>query len=310
MDARDTRVGELPVAVELPARLDAEVTGYVEREVGWRRVPLEGPPPPALLLTQRPRPMSDGWPPSVVILEEPADAEAVRRALLDGAVDVLAWPGERTRLSLCADRVPARRALPPAPMTVRVGGLGGGAGTSTVALALAGLAAWAGRRTVFAGSARALRLAGAARWRGPGADDLERLAPDDAAREFAQVSRPVPGVPGLRILPASAVPAALGWPVDVLISDVGAPLDPQVVDVLVARPDASLEQASGSATPLVVVGEGPWSAAQVRRLLGREPVAWLPQSARVARAACAGRVPAALPGSYLAALRRGLGWPQ
>lgn len=298
-----TAEAELPVALELPPGLDLEVTAYLEREVGWRRVPLEGPPAPALLLTQRPRP----WPPSVVVLDAATDADAMRRALLDGALDVVVWPHERARLASCARRLPRLR-VAPAPARIGVAGAAGGTGTSTVALALAGLAAWSGRRALMVGPAEVLRLAGVDAWSGPGADELERLAPDDAAREFPRVARPVAAVPGLWLLPASALPVAAGWPVDVLVADLGAMPVPVRPDVVVARPDAALERVAGLSAAAVVVGSGPRSPMEVRRILGREPVAWLPQSARVARAACAGRVPAGLPGSYLAALRGGLGW--
>lgn len=294
---------ELPVAVELPGRLGQEVTAYLEREVGWRRVPLDGPPAPALLLTQRPRP----WPPSIVVLETGADADTMRHALLQGALDVVVWPDERARLASCARRLPRPR-IAPAPARVGVAGAAGGTGTSTVALALGGLAAWSGRRAVVVAAPDVLSLAGIASWGGPGADELDRLAPEDAAREFARVARPAPAVPGLWLLPASAVPVAAGWPADVLVADLGAWPSAVKPDLQVARPDSTLDRIAGLGVPVVIVGAGPRSAADVRRVLGRPPVAWLPYSARVARAACAGRLPAGLPGSFLAALRDGLGW--
>ncbi|HWH31880.1 MAG TPA: hypothetical protein VNU01_04350 [Egibacteraceae bacterium] len=300
----DTGDGELPVAVELPAGLELDVTLFVEREAGWRRVPLEGPPSPALLLTQRAR----TWPPSVVVLPGPVDAATVRRALLEGALDVIAWPEDRERLAACAGRLPAGPSAP-APLVLSVVAASGGVGASTVALALAGLVAWGGRRVAITGGEGMLRLAGLSPWRGPGADELARLAPGEALREFPRVAHAVPGVRGLWALHASGSPAAHGWPVEVLVVDgaVTGPAPAHGAVLAVARADAGLERLAGAAVPVVVNGAGPRSAAQVRRILGREPLAWLPHSARVARAACAGRVPAGLPASWLSPLRRAVG---
>jgi len=172
-----------------------------------------------------------------------------------------------------------------------------------------------------------LRLGGTGRWHGPGLAEVAGLDPAGAADEVAVLSRAVPGVPRLRVLgpgpglahgwadtsvhgDATAAEVAAGelhglvrsWPVDVVVADrrtavLGA-------DLVVARPDRCLEDAGDA--PVAVVGRGVVGAAGVRRLLGRDPVVWLPHSARVARAGLAGRVPSGLPGSWLRDLRPAL----
>jgi len=163
---------------------------------------------------------------------------------------------------------------------VRVGGVAPGVGASTVALGIGGLLAWSGWPTAVVGGPELLRLAGVAPWRGPGADELSCLDPRQAAQEFPHVARRCPAVPGLWLLAGSPRVYGQGWPVACTVVDVGV----GAADVLVAT-----------------VGE-----AGVVRWPGSPP-ARLPGSARVARAGRRGRVPAGLPGTYLAALRRGMG---
>jgi hypothetical protein len=298
---------DLPVALELPPHLAGEVAAYVEGELGWQVVGLEGPPRPALVLAGAPL----AGLPTVVVVDGEADAQGIRAGWQGGALDVLSWPAERDRLGA----VPARAAAPATaaggPPLLRVAGAAGGVGTSTVTLALAGLLAWAGRDVVVLGGDDLLVLAGLAPWRGPGAPEIGMLDARDAASEVAALARAVPGVRGLRVLGgqsrASLPPPVSAWPVDVVVADLGA-VPGAACDVRCARPDVHLTRIGGARAPLALVGEGPLPPRAVRKILGGDdPAVWLPMSARVARAAARGRVPADLPGTWLRALRALLG---
>lgn len=294
---------DLPVTVDLPGVLGQEVTAFVEGEAGWQVVADGGPPRPVLALTDRPRPGQ----PCVVVVDGTPGHDVTRAALLAGALDVIGWPADRGRLADAPLRAQTARTPQGGARVLRVGGASGGAGTSTVSLALAGLLAWAGLRTLVVGDDDLLRLCGRAPWEGPGAREVGALDPADARREVAALARPVAGVEGLAVLggPAgSASPgagAARAWPADVIVWDVRS--GHGEADVLVGRPDAGLLAVADAAVPVVVVGEGPLDARGVRGVLGRPPMVWLPASARVARAGLAGRVPSALPGRWLHALQ-------
>jgi hypothetical protein len=188
--------------------------------------------------------------------------------------------------------------------TITVGGLGGGAGTSTVALALGGLLAWSGRRVLVAGGDDLLRLCGQAPWTGPGARELAALGGADSAVELQRLTRPVPGVDGLSVLGGGAAELGdtTGWPVDAIVADLRTAAV-AAATVLVARPDASVALGAGLAHPVLVNGTGPLDGPTARRLLGRPPAGRLAADARVARAGLSGRVPADLPGRWLADLR-------
>lgn len=294
---------DLPVTVDLPGVLGQEVTAYVEGEAGWQVVADGGPPRPVLALTDRPLPGQ----PCVVVVDGVPGHDVTRAALLAGALDVIGWPMDRARLADAPLRAQTARTPEGGARILRVGGASGGAGTSTVSLALAGLLAWAGRRTLVVGDDDLLRLCGRAPWEGPGAAEVGTLDPADAVREVAALARPVAGVERLAVLgrggagAASATTAARGWPADVIVWDVRSRQDE--ADVLVGRPDAGLRAVSGAPVPVVVVGEGPLDARGVGGVLGRPPLVWLPTSARVARAGLSGRVPSALPGGWLRSLR-------
>jgi hypothetical protein len=98
------------------------------------------------------------------------------------------------------------------------------------------------------------------------------------------------------------LPEPISGDLEVAVLDVGVGTD---VDVLVCRADAAgLEAAAATtAAAVVVVGDGPASAAAVRRACGGRRRLALPRSARVERAGLHRRVPGALPGSWLRALR-------
>ena len=147
------------MVVDLPGRLGEEVAAFVEGEAGWQVVGAGGPLAPVLELCSQPR----AGQACVVVREGPVEAEAVRRALLDGALDVIAWPHDRGRLLEAPLRVHATRRTGAGPPVLRIAGCAGGVGTSTVALALGGLLAWSGRPAVVVGDEDMLRLCGLGR---------------------------------------------------------------------------------------------------------------------------------------------------
>jgi hypothetical protein len=291
-------VRDLPVALALPPRLRDEVAAFVETEGGWQVVGLDGPPRPALVIADAPLPGRA----SVVLVEGGCDPARLRAALHAGAIDVVTWPAERGRLLAAPGRL-AGSTTRGGPPVLAVAGTRGGVGTSTVALALGGLVAWAGRPTLVVGDDDLLELCGLGPWRGPGAPDIAALGAQDAPAEVAALARTVPGVPRLAVLGGGTAGLAVtGWPGAFVVIDAGTRLDPPP-QLVCARAGAGLQRARAVDAPVVLVGEGPLSAAAARRALGRRPAAHLPASARVGRAGVAGRVPAALPGTWLAAVR-------
>ncbi|MGH8930066.1 MAG: hypothetical protein ACRDZO_05365 [Egibacteraceae bacterium] len=301
------RLQDLPVVVDLPGRLGEEVSAFVEIEAGWQVVGAGGALgalEPVLELTGAPRVGR----PFVVIKEGGVGAEEVRAALLDGALDVISWPEDRARLLEAPLRIHATHRQAAGPSVLRVAGAGGGVGTSTISLAIGGLLAWSGKKTVVVGDEDLLRLCGLGPWAGPGSEELASRGVGDP--ELFALARPLPAVEGLSILGGggSAVRSTVGWPADAVVVDLRAPRHLAGVDVLCARPDSGIAilEAAPKDVPVIVVGDGPLDQLAVRRRLGRAPIAWLPRSARVARAGLAGTVPSGLPGSWLKILRTGL----
>lgn len=297
-------VTALPVAIDLRDRHDPEVRRYVEGILGWQPVDADTATmvPPALRLLSvdgavEPasvvgRASGAGSIPAVLLLGEDVDAVTAAEA---GArlrpAAALAWPGDRERLAELAGallrRTPVVRS---SADVVRVAGAAGGVGTSTVALALAGLAAWRGARVLAVvrpgapvGAVR--RVAGDAL----GAPDLLRRA------------TPLPGVAGAA---AVLVDGPLGevdhraTGADLVVVDAGRDVE---ADVLVTRADrAALEQVPVTTAGTVVVnGEGPVSWSALARAAGGRRRVVLPTSSRVARAGLHARVPGSLPGSWL-----------
>lgn len=300
---------DLPVCVDLPGRLGQEVAAYVEAEAGWQIVSGDGPLLPVFTLAgpgPGPEPHAGaGAGRRVIVVPAPADPAAVREALLAGASDVIGWPDERERLLQLPARVaPVRADSAARTRMLRVGGCRGGVGTSTVALATGATVAWSGRRSLVVGDNAMLRLAGVTGWTGPGSAELIGLG-EHAASEVERLACPVPGVDGLSLLGGGALlPEVAGWPYDLVVVDVGVAGIAQA-GLVVAAADASVAVAPASAA-VVVVEHGPLDRGAVARCLGRTPNGWLPYSNRVARAGSAGRVPAALPGSWVRALRQAL----
>lgn len=291
---------DVPVAVRLGGVLAQEVTAFAETEAGWQVVGLDGPPRPVVVLADRPH---DGCP-TVVITDGAATTAQVSAHLVAGAVDVVGWPHERERLLAAPARVSARTAPPDGVPVLRIAGATGGAGTSTFALAAAALLAWRGRRALVVADDDLLPLCGLRPWQGPGAIEVAALDHADAAAEVTALRRPVAGVDDLHVLGGGGLVAGTaGWPADVVIAD-GGTTGRAAADVLCARPDVGLGRLVGTDAPVVVVGAGPLDRPGVRAALGAAPVGWLPESARVATAALAGRVPSSLPGSWLRAVHR------
>ena len=290
---------DLPVCVDLAGRLGAEVAAFAESEAGWQVVDHDGPLVPVLTLSDRVRDAA-----TVVVVPTTPDARQLRDTLLAGALDVVVWPAERERLLDAPARISRGGAARGTTPLLTVAGTRGGVGVSTVALTVAGAVAWAGGRALCVGGSGMVRLAGLAPWEGPGLAEVAALG-RHAAHELPTLARDVPGVPGLAVLGGDGpVPDASTWPYDVVVHDTGAgPRDG--ADVVVAAADGTIEAAAGAAVVLVVE-HGPLNRPAVTGELGAEPAAWLPYSHRVAKAGAAGRVPSALPGSWVAAVRHGL----
>jgi hypothetical protein len=294
-------VQQIRVAIALPGAFGEEVAAWADA-AGWQVVGVDGGPETAGSFALAPS-VVPGWP-SVVVIDGAPSAAQARAALQSGAVDVVGWPEDRARLLEVPDRLAPARVRAPGPRRIAVAGVAGGTGVSTVALGVGALLAWGGRRTVVVGGDDLLALCARDPWRGPGAQELALLDGPGAAAEARQLTRPVPGVPGLGVLGGGGVHVGGtdGWPCEVVVLDLRTD-DRGRADLLCARPDVHLPAAAARDGAVLLVGEGPLGSGQVRAALGRRPAGALPTSARVARAGVLGRVPSGLPGSWLAALR-------
>ena len=276
-------IDDLPVAVALPAPLDAAVTAWVERDLGWQVVDRTGPLPPVLALADAPC----AGVPWIAVTDGPPDDGTVMAQLTAGAEDVVGWPDGRERIPQVATRVDVHRRPTPRGARVSVAGVAGGVGTSTVALAIGGLLAWGGASVLVVGGA------------------VPGLAGASGRAQSAGAHVTVAGVADLSVSAGRGDAAAAGWDGDMVVVDDGTRATSSTT-VLVSRPDAGLRRASELVRPVVVNGRSPLGLAETRRLLGRPPLAQLPWSVRVARAGLAGRVPAGLPGRWLDELGNGL----
>lgn len=303
-------IEDLPVAVTLPAPLDSHVALWIERDLGWQVVDEGGPLQPVIALSDR----GSGQLPWIAVTDGPPDGEQVRRHLTAGALDVVAWPHDRLRIPLLAAQVEHGGGTAGDRGRLTVAGAAGGVGTSTVALAIGGLLAWSGAGVLVSGCADLLALAGVASDPVP-ADllpagaALGRSAVSSGDARAAAANRaapsPVPGVPRLSVVGDGIDVATAAWTGDVVVVDAGTALSTETT-LVVSRPDRNLERARASGRPVIVVGHQPLHARDCRRVLGTAPLAHLPVSSRVARAALRGRVPAALPGTWLRELRSAL----
>jgi hypothetical protein len=294
----------VPVALALGERHVGSVRRWLEGTLGWQAVEddLDGPVPPAVRIVDldgASRLLEAGvtdWLPTILLVEDDehpgAAADLARRLAPSG---ICRWPGGRDVLpSLVARSIGGSRRADRAGRTLRIGGVAGGVGTTTVALALAGLAAWSGQRALavvhgHAGVRSATPVP---------ADAL--VAPDLWARATA-----LPGLVSARVVHTGrSIPerAPEDRRIGLSVLDVGTAAE---VDVVVCRPDrAAAEQLPTTmAGAVVVVGNGLLSVGRIRELAGGRTVVHLPTSVRVARAVLRGQVPAGLPGRWLAELR-------
>jgi hypothetical protein len=303
--------GPVRVPAALPVELaldEARFTGlrrFVEGELGWQAVDPDAGrlvPPRLILLdlvTATAGEHVDGPHdrrvriPRVLVLGVDDDVQRLATVMLDVRADAaVVWPGDRDRLEGTVARLLAAPADTSSSDALRIGGSGGGVGTTTVALAVGGLAAWTGTPTLVAvrGAGSGAPIVPAAALAGTGvwgrAEPLAGIARARAVRLVDHGSVPEPTDPG----------------VGLFVLDAG--VDPEV-DVLVCRRDAAALQTLPVTTAgvIVVIGDGPASMRLMRRAAAGRPAVVLPWSARVARAGLAGRIPAGLPGSFVQRLR-------
>jgi hypothetical protein len=293
------RMAALPVELDLRGRHAEGVRAWVEGTLGWQPVAgaTAGLVPAAVVLRDLGSSCVPGGGPAVpCVLLVDDDASPLRSGEVVAAMQpdaIVAWPSGRDRLIEVVDDVLARpRRSDPIGSVLRIGGSAGGVGTTTVTLALAGLAAWGGAATLAAvrGSGLSSPIVPAASLEGLGV--------------WAR-AEPLPGVPGaraVRLVDHVEAPATTDPEIKMLVLDGG--VDPEV-DVLVCRPDAAaLEMlAVTTAAAVVVMGEGAAALKDLRRAAAGRRGILLPWSARVARAGLAGRVPAGVPGAWLRRLR-------
>ncbi|HEX2027025.1 MAG TPA: hypothetical protein VHF25_03395 [Nitriliruptorales bacterium] len=296
----------LPVALHVAGPLAGSVRRWVEGHAGWQAVDAAGAAlvPPRLVLLDVAAASAAGPDtatfhglPAVLLVtaEDPPDSAARAGA---AAAAVLRWPDDRARLPQIAASLTSPGRAPQGGQVLRIGGAAGGVGSTTVALALGGLAAWQGRRTVVVTHD------------GAPAGVVGRAVADGdlTGVPLWEAATPVAGVRGLRVVRPAVRPllrpgdAALDpGGAHLVVHDVGVADD---VDVLVLRRDrASLHAlARTTAAVAVVIAVGPAGARALRVAAAGRRLVQLPLSERVARAGLACRVPAGLPGAWLRGL--------
>ncbi len=294
----------VPVALALGARHVGSVRRWLEGTLGWQAVEddLDGPVPPAIRIVDldgAARMLEAGMSdllPTVLLVEDDEDpglaAELARRSSPSG---VCRWPGGRDALpALVARAVGGPRRADRAGRSLRVGGVAGGVGTTTITLALTGLAAWSGQRALAVVQGHV----GVRSATPVPADAL--IAPDLWAR-----ATPLAGLVSARVVHTGRVSpqrAPEDRRITMSVLDVGTASE---VDVVVCRPDRAAAEMlpTTMAGAVVVVGQGLLSSARIATLAGGRTVVHVPTSVRVARAVLRGQVPAGLPGSWLRALQ-------
>jgi hypothetical protein len=294
----------LPVFLDLGGPHAEGVRRWIEGVLGWQAVAGDTADlvPAAIRLSDldsapAPSPAGRSIPTVLLVGEADAAPSAAAAASRSRPDLVLAWPQERERLAPAVDALlAASRRSGSTGRVIRVGGAAGGTGTSTVTLALAGLSAWSGLRSLAAVGTTA-----------PVGEVVTVTGSALEAPDLWQRATPLPGTQRARAVRVVADQRPLPDPpsgdLEVAVLDVGVGTD---VDVLVCRPDAAGLDAAAATTAavVVVVGDGPAPASAVRRACGGRRRLTLPRSARVERAGLHGRVPAALPGRWLRVL-----WP-
>lgn len=294
----------VPVTLALGERHVGSVRRWLEGTLGWQAVEddLDGPVPPTIRIVDLDgavRLLEGGGTdrlPTLLLIEDddvPALAADIARRLRPAGV--CRWPDGRDVLpDLVARAVGSHRHGVESGRVLRIGGVAGGVGTTTVALALTGIAAWSGQRALAVVHGHA----GVRETTSVPADAI--VAPDLWSR-----ATPLPGIAGARVVhTGEAVPSRTPTDrrVGLSVLDVGTGAE---VDVVVCRPDrAAADQLPVTmAGAVVVVGRGLLTPARIHELAGGRRVVHVPTSVRVARAVLRGHVPAGLPGSWLDALR-------
>ena len=294
----------VPVALALGERHVGTVRRWIEGTLGWQAVDddLDGPVPPSVRIVDVEgalRLLDSGSPdrlPTLLLLEdEDAVALAADVARRLQPAGVCRWPDGRDALpELVVRAVGERRSGVESGRVLRVGGVAGGVGTTTVVLALTGLAAWSGQRALAVVHGHA------------GVRGATPVPPDAiVSPDLWSRATPLPGVVGARVVhTGSGAPsrAPADRRIGLSVIDVGP--DPEV-DVVVCRPDrAAADQLPVTmAGAVVVVGKGLLSAERIAQLAGGRRIVHVPTSVRVARAVLRGHVPSGLPGSWVDALR-------
>lgn len=290
----------LPVVLELAGPAAGRIRRHLEGELGWQPVEHDGPVPAPVRIVDVPASLGvgAGGPPTwLVVTDQDEPAEAAAAAARLGVVQVVPWPPDDGAFAAAAELLPevtSDRTLP----ELRVGGAAGGVGCTTVALALAGLGAWAGQDTLVVAHGTVPHPVSAT-------VDPESLA----SPEVGRAARAVRGVARLELLHVSAPAAGVGVhiPDRVVVRDIGT-ADP-AVDVLVLRRDAAGLAAARDAVAgtLVVSDTGVVPLRAIHEAAAGRRIVVVPWSVRVARAAVMGRVPASLPGGWLRALAAATG---
>jgi len=294
----------VPVALALGERHVGSVRRWIEGTLGWQAVEddLDGPVPPTIRLVDLEGGMrlldggvTDGLPTLLLVEDDDVAALAADVARRLRPAGVCRWPDGREALpDLVARAVGERRNGPEGGRVLRIGGVAGGVGTTTVALALTGIAAWSGQRALAV-------VHGQSGVREATPVPAEAIvAPDLWSR-----AAPLPGIAGARVVhTGSGIPSRRPTDRRIGLSVLDVGTGPEV-DVVVCRPDrAAADQLPVTmAGAVVVVGRGLLTPARIHELAGGRRVVHVPTSVRVARAVLRGHVPAGLPGSWLDALR-------
>jgi hypothetical protein len=287
-----------PVAIDLPRPTADAVRGWVEGVLGWQPVDESTSrlvPATVRLIGPDALPPDDAIPRVLLLTTGVPAADAAAAAIRTGAAAVLVWPDGRDRLAqVVAGVVDRPGARSGDHRVLRVGGVSGGVGTTTVVLSLAGLAGWSGTASLAA-------LRGDAPVAGLPIVPAAAVADPDLWNRLPEP----PGTQALRAV-RIADPSPIATPMDpsigLAVLDHGVDVD---VDVVVCRPDAAALEglAFTTAAVVVLVGSGPVTPRDLARVTGGRRGIHLPWSARVARAGRYRRVPAGLPGAWLRRLQ-------
>lgn len=280
----------LPVLIDVSHTREGSLRRYVDGVLGWQPVGREthGPFRARVRLTDDPATIDETLPAVLLVDDHGVSARDAKQLAHQTSVSVCLWPSERDRLPSIVAKVLHAHTSDPGVRTLTVGAAAGGAGATTVALALGGISAWQGRTTLVVVNDVSFQ-----------ARDVPGSALTDPA--LWEQATPAAGIAGCRIVRVNDGPPATTVR-DLRISqgvyDMGVSHD---VDVLVLRPDRAGLFALGRTTAslVVVVGSGVFPADQINHAAGSRRVVAVEHSARVARASAHKRIPAGLPGTWL-----------